>query len=192
MLLLIIGLVLFLGTHSVRIYAESWRNAQIQKRGEQAWQGIFSFISIIGFLCIVWGFGDARTTSHMLWYPPAWTSYLASVLTAVAFVFFVAVYVPGTKIKAKLGHPMILGVKLWAFAHLLANGAVVHIILFGSFLAWAILDFRSSRRRDKAAGTIYIFQSYRRDAIAVVIGLVTWAVFAFYLHGVLIGVKLFA
>ena len=192
MLLLIIGLILFLGMHSVRIYASDWRAEQISKRGENTWMGFYSLVSIIGFLLIIWGYGDARLDTQILWHPPAWTKHLAALLILPAFILFVAAYVPGSKIKATLGHPMILGTKLWAFAHLLSNGALVNVILFASFLLWAILDFRTSRRRDKAAGTTYEFISYSRDAIATVVGLVAWAGFSIYLHGMWIGVKPFA
>ena len=191
MIILIIGLILFLGTHSVRIYAFDWREGQIRKRGEKVWQGIYSLISLLGFVLIIWGYGEARAETQILWNPPIWTKHLAALLTIPAFILLFTPYIPGTKIKTKIGHPMILGVKLWALAHLISNGALVDIVLFGSFLLWAILDFRASRMRDRAAGTIYIFQGYKRDVIAIIIGLVTWAVFALYLHGLLIGVKPF-
>lgn len=191
MLLLIIGLILFLGMHSVRIYADGFRAEQVRKRGEKVWQGLFSLVSLAGFLLIIWGYGDARLDSPILWHPPVWTKHLAALLTLPAFIFFVAAYVPGSKIKATLGHPMILGAKLWALAHLLANGALVDVVLFTSFLLWAVLDFRTSRRRDKAAGTRYTFIGYSRDIIALVIGIIAWAVFALYLHGMWIGVKPF-
>lgn len=189
---LIVGLILFLGTHSIRIFAESWRDKQIRIRGEQVWQGVYSLISIAGFILLVWGFSEARTETHLLWHPPVWTKYLAALFTLISFIFFVAVYVPGTKIKAKLGHPMILGVKLWAFAHLISNGSVADIVLFASFLTWAVLDFRSSRRREKTVRDIPVFISYKRDLMAIIIGCVAWGVFSFYLHGILIGVKPFS
>lgn len=192
MLLLITGLILFLGTHSVRIYADNWRTAQISKQGEQTWQGIYSLLSLAGFALIIWGFGEARTATQILWYPPVWTKHLASLLTLISFIFIAAVYVPGTKIKAKLGHPMILGVKIWALAHLIANGSVADLVLFGSFLVWAILDFRSSRRRPKIADASSVVVSGKQDIIAIIVGTVLWAAFAFYLHGMWIGVKPFA
>ena len=191
MVYLIIGVILFLGTHSIRIFADDWREQQISKRGEQAWQGVYSLLSLAGFILLIWGFGEARAETHFLWHPPVWTKHLAALFTLISFIFLTAVYVPGTKIKARFGHPMILGVKLWAFAHLIANGSVADVVLFGSFLLWAILDFRASRRREKHARDIPIFISYKRDAIAIIIGGALWYVFAFYLHGLLIGVKPF-
>jgi len=192
MLWLITGLILFLGTHSVRIVAEDWRLAQISKRGEQIWQGIFSVIALLGFILIIWGYGEARAEAQMLWNPPVWTKHLASLINIPAFILLVAVYVPGTKIKASLGHPMILGVKLWAFAHLISNGSVADITLFGTFLLWAIFDFRSARRRKQSTENQSQFIAYSRDAIAAVIGLIIWAGFAFYLHEMWIGVYPFA
>ena len=186
---LILGLILFLGTHSIRIFAESWREKQISKWGEQAWQGVYSLISIVGFILLIWGFSQAWSETDLLWNPPIWTKYLAALFTLISFIFFAAAYVPGTKIKAKLGHPMILGVKLWAFAHLISNGSVADIVLFGSFLIWAILDFRASRRREKIAKDIPIFIGYKRDIMVIIIGGIAWGIFAFYLHGLLIGVK---
>ena len=106
-----------------------------------------------------------------------------------AFVLVVAAYVPGTRIKNKLHHPMVLGVKVWAFAHLISNGTLADVVLFGSFLVWAIADFAASRRRDRIAGTVYPPGTATKDAVAVVVGVVAWAVFAFWLHGWWIGVK---
>ena len=125
----------------------------------------------------------------MLWSPPFWTHYVAAVLTLIAFVLVVAAYVPRTRIKSKLHHPMVLGVKVWAFAHLISNGTLADVVLFGSFLVWAIADFAASRRRDRIAGTVYPPGTATKDAVAVVVGVVAWAVFAFWLHGWWIGVK---
>jgi uncharacterized membrane protein len=123
--------------------------------------------------------------------PPLWTRHVAALLTVPAFILIVAAYVPGNRIKAGLGHPMVAGVKVWAFAHLLANGTLAGVILFGAFLAWAMADFASARRRDRRAGTVYPAGTIARDAVAVIVGLIAWAAFAFYLHGWLIGVRPF-
>lgn len=122
MLMLLAGLILFLGVHSVRIFADDWRSRQIERFGEMPWKGIYSVISILGFVLIVWGYGVTRAESIALWAPPIWTRHLVSLLTLPAFVLIAAAYVPGTRIKAAVGHPMVLGVKLWALAHLAANG----------------------------------------------------------------------
>lgn len=188
---LIAGLVLFLGAHSVRIFADGWRSAQIARAGAGAWKAIYSIVSLAGFAMIVWGYGQARLAPVDLWFPPAWTRHAAALLTLPAFVLLAAAYVPGTRIKAAVGHPMVAGVKLWAFAHLLSNGRLGDVVLFGAFLAWAIADFIASRRRDRAAGTRYPAGPISRDVLAAAIGVVAWAVFAFALHGWLIGVRPF-
>lgn len=191
MLYLIAGLVLFLGVHSVRIVADGWRTQVRQQVGEAAWKGIYSLLSIAGFVLIVYGFGVARETPVMLWTPPVGMRHAASLLTLLAFVLLAAAYVPRNGIKARLHHPMVLGVKAWALAHLLANGSVAHVVLFGAFLAWGVVDFISSRRRDRALGTQYPAGSLSATAITVVVGAIAWAAFAFKLHGLLIGVRPF-
>ena len=188
---LILGLLIFLGTHSVRIFADSWRGARVAAMGLNAWKGVYAVISIIGFVLIVWGYGMARGAPVQLYSPPVWGTHLAALLTVPAFILLVAAYVPGTRIKRAVGHPMVAGVKAWAFAHLLANGTLADVVLFGAFLVWAIADYISARRRDRAAGVVYVVGPVSRDVIAVVVGLVAWAIFAFWLHGPLIGVRPF-
>lgn len=186
--LLILGLVIFLGAHSTRIVADPWRTATIARIGEKPWKAIYSLLSIAGFVLIVIGYGAARQSPVVLYSPPVWTRHLAALLTVAAFVLLVAAYVKPNSIKRAVGHPMVAGVKVWAFAHLLANGTLADVLLFGSFLAWAVLSFIAARRRDRAAGTVYPGGSAARNAITVVIGLAAWAVFAFALHRALIGV----
>ena len=188
---LILGLVVFLGVHSTRIFAEPWRAKRIAEMGEGKWKGLYSLASLAGLVLIVYGYGEARADPVMLWNPPVWTRHLASLLTLPAFVLLTAAYVPGNNIKAKIGHPMVAGVMLWAFAHLIANGTLADLLLFGSFLVWAAADFISSRRRDRVAGVRYAAGAAARDAMTVVIGLVAWAVFAFWLHARWIGVQPF-
>ena len=115
-------------------------------------------------MLIVWGYGLARLDPVVLWDPPVWTKHIAVLLILLAFVLFAAFLVPAGRIKARLGHPMLLSVKVWAFAHLLANGTLADLVLFGSFLVWAIADFAASRRRDRAAGTVRIAGPARNDA----------------------------
>ena len=191
MTLLLAGLIVFLGCHSVRIFAEPWRTAQIQRRGPKGWKGLYTLVAIAGFALVVWGYGAARLEPTVLYVPPLWTRHVAALLTVPAFILLAAAYVPGTRIKAWIGHPMVAGVKVWAFAHLLANGTLADVALFGSFLAWAIADFVAARRRDRANGTVYVAGPLSRDVAAVAIGLAAWAVFAFWLHGSLIGVRPF-
>jgi uncharacterized membrane protein len=191
MSILILGLVLFLGIHSSRILAPALRNRVIAQRGEGAWKGPYALLSLAGFALIIWGYGLARQDPVLLWTPPVWTRHLAALLVLVAFVLVTAAYVPGNGIKARLHHPMVLGVKVWAFAHLIANQTLADALLFGSFLVWAIVAFAASRRRDRLEGTVYPPGLAGRTALTVVIGIVGWAVFAFWGHAWLIGVRPF-
>ncbi len=186
---LILGLLLFLGAHSVRIFADDWRTRHLASLGEGKWKSLYSVVSAVGLILIVWGYGLARAEPVVLWSPPVWARHVAALLTLVAFVLLAAAYVPGNRIKTRLGHPMVAGVKVWAFAHLLANGTLAAVVLFGAFLVWAVADFASARRRDRRAATVYPSGSLARDAVAVIVGLIAWAVFAFLLHGWLIGVR---
>jgi uncharacterized membrane protein len=191
MMLLILGLALFLGVHSTRIVADGWRTATIARVGEKSWKGIYTLLSIAGFVLLVIGYGAARQSPVVLYVPPVWSRHLAALLTIPAFVLVVAAYVRGNAIKRAIGHPMVAGVKVWALAHLLANGTLADVLLFGAFLVWAVLSFIAARRRDRAAGTTYPAGPGVRTVITVVVGLVAWAVFAFALHRPLIGVAPF-
>jgi uncharacterized membrane protein len=191
MTVLILGLVIFLGTHSVRIFADGWRTRQIARMGEFPWKGVYSLASIVGFVLIVYGYGLARAQPMSLWAPPVWGRHLAGLLNLIAFVLIAAAYVPRNAIKARMGHPMVLGVKVWAFAHLLSNGMAHAVLLFAAFLVWAVADFTAARRRDREAGTVYPVGTTGRTAAVVVAGLVAGGVFAFALHGWLIGVRPF-
>ena len=190
MLTLVAGLVLFLGAHSVRVFGEGWRASTIANVGEKPWKAVYALVSIAGFVLVAIGYGLARQNPVVMWSQPAvWTRHLAALLTLLAFVLVAAAYVPGNQLKAKLHHPMILGVKVWALAHLAANNTLADLVLFGSFLGWAVLDFRAARQRDRAQGTVYPAGSMPRTAIAVVVGGLAWAVFAFWLHRAWIGVS---
>ncbi|MBL8374241.1 NnrU family protein [Accumulibacter sp.] len=191
MTLLILGLAIFLGVHSTRIFAEEFRNAQVAKLGLTGWKAVYSIASLAGFVLIVVGYGEARMAPVAVWSPPLWTQHVAALLTIPAFILLAAAYVPGTRIRRAVGHPMVVGVKIWAFAHLIANGTLADVLLFGSFLAWAILDYASARRRDRAAGTEYVTGPMTRDLTALMLGLAAWAAFAFWLHVWLIGVRPF-
>ncbi|MTV36787.1 NnrU family protein [Duganella radicis] len=191
MTILILGLIIFLGLHSVRIFAEDWRNATRQRIGANAWKGLYSVISIVGFALIVWGYSIARETPVVIWTPPLFTRHIAALLAVIAFVFLAAAYVPRNGIKAKLHHPMTLGVKTWALAHLIANGTLHDILLFGGFLVWSVALFSVSRRRDRAAGTVYPAGSGGATALTIAGGIVAAVVFAGWLHAPLIGVRPF-
>ncbi len=191
MLILILGLIIFLGVHSTRMFADGWRGTVITRRGEAAYKGMYSLLSLVGLVLLVWGYGASRVTPVDLWSPPVWTRHVAALLMLLSFILLTAAYVPGNHIKAAMGHPMVLGVKVWALAHLLANGRLGDIVLFGSFLAWAVINFTASRRRDRAAGTTYAPGVAGKTALTVAIGAVAWVVFALWLHGWLIGVQPF-
>lgn len=191
MTVLAIGLLLFLGTHSIRIVADDWRSDQRRRLGELRWKGLYSLVSLAGFAMIVWGFGLARPAPVVLWTPPVWSRHLAAALTLPAFILLAAAYVPGNRIKAKIGHPMLAAVKTWALAHLIANGTAADVLLFGAFLIWAIADFIVSRRRDRAAGTTYPALGMGRDILTIAAGAVAWILFARFGHEWLIGVRPF-
>ena len=188
---LILGLFIFFGAHSVRIVNEDWRTRTRARLGPSSWKALYSLVSVIGLGLVVWGFGLVRQQPVQLWSPPTGMRHLAALLTLIAFVLLVAAYVPGNGIKARLHHPMVLGVKVWALAHLISNGNLGHVVLFGSFLVWAIFDFRASRRLDRATGTRYPRGTAGATGITVAIGVGTWIAFALWLHGLLIGVRPF-
>jgi uncharacterized membrane protein len=191
MVYLIAGLLIFLGVHSVRILADGWRARTLQRVGERVFKGAYTLLSLIGLGLIIYGFGVARETPIMLWIPPVGMRHAAALFTLLAFVLLAAAYVPRNAIKARLHHPMVLGVKSWALGHLLTTGSVAHLLLFGSFLAWGVLDFMAAGRRDRAAGTQYPPGTLAGTAITVVVGVAAWVAFAFKLHGLLIGIRPF-
>jgi uncharacterized membrane protein len=189
--MLVSGLVLFLGVHSVRMLAEDWRHRMRTWLGKGAWKGLYSLLSLAGLAMIAWGFDLAREQPLVLWSPPAGLRHGASLLTLLSFVLLAAAYVPGNQIKARLHHPMVLGVKAWALAHLLSTGMLAHLLLFGSFLVWAVFNFSISRRRDRRDGVRYPPGRLAATLITLALGVAGWAVFAFGLHGLLIGIKPF-
>jgi len=188
MFVLILGLVLFLGAHSVRIWGEERRERIIAERGEGVWKGLYSLASIAGFVLIVWGYGMARQSPIVVWTPPIWTIHIALLLNAAAFAL-VALNGSNGPVRAAVGHPMVLGVKVWAFAHLIANGTLADIFLFGSFLVWAVADYAAARRRDKRNGVTYMAGPWRPELIRMGVGLALWLLFLLFLHKWLIGVS---
>ena len=189
MIWLIVGLVLFLGIHSVRIVAPAWRQAQIDKRGLNAWKGIYALISIAGFVILVWGYGIARQDPVVFFVAPAWMSHVVALLMLPVMILLVASQVPAGRIKAAVKHPMLLGVKIWALAHLLVNGDLASVLLFGGFLVWAVFDRISEKKRLQAGLTSNpVAGPVKWDIIAVVGGLVVYVLFVTVLHKLLIGV----
>lgn len=186
---LIAGLIIFLGVHSVRMVAQSWRTRTQAQIGKGPWKALFALVSLLGLGLIVWGFGLVRQQPVHLWSPPVGMRHVASLLTLISFVLLVAAYVPGNDIRARVRHPMVLGVELWALAHLLTNGNLAHVVLFGSFLAWAMLNFNAARRRDYASCARYPRGKAGATGITVALGVALWIAFVLWLHGLLIGVR---
>lgn len=181
MVWLVVGLLVFLGVHSTRVFADGWRGATIARVGPNAWKGVYSVVSIAAFVLLVWGYAQARQQVP-LWLPPAWTRHVTALLMLPVFVLFLATYVPHNGIKARLHHPQVLSVKLWALAHLVANGNLADVLLFGGFLVWAILAYRAARQRDAAAGTVYPPGKASMTVVTVVLGLLVYGVFVMGLH----------
>ena len=188
---LIAGLVLFLGIHSARVFAEGARTRFIEQRGPMAWKGLYTVVSLVGFVLIVVGYGQARLAPVVVWVPPVGTRHAASLLTLLSFIVLAAAYVPRIAIKARIGHPMTLAIKVWALAHLLANGNLADVLLFGGFLVWAVLVFRAARARDRLNPPAAVQTSGMATVACVAGGAVAWAVFAFWAHALLIGVRPF-
>ena len=182
--LFIIGLILFLGSHSIRVFAEAWRQRMRDRLGDKFFKGFYSLVSIVGFVLLVYGFSKIRWDSPVLWVPPVALRHVAALLMLVAMVLLVAGQVPHNAIKAKLGHPMVLSVKVWALAHLLANGKQADVILFGAFLLWSVLNFRAARQRDRSlalaedAAPAPTHNTWR----VVLIGVAVWALLVFGGH----------
>jgi uncharacterized membrane protein len=187
MTLLILGLVIFLGVHAFTTLRPQ-RDALVGRFGENGYKGLYSLASLVGFVLIIKGFGDYRSTAWVqLWTPPTAMKHVAALLMWPAFILLVAAYSPGL-IRSKAKHPMLAGVKLWAFAHLLANGDLGGVILFGAFLAWAVYDRISLKKRGVAPKPMPFG---RGDVIAIGVGTALYLAMAFKLHSVLIGVPVF-
>jgi uncharacterized membrane protein len=186
--LLIAGLVLFLGVHSVVIVAPSFRTRTIQRMGEGAWKGLYALISLAGFVLICYGFGLARQAPVVLYSPPTWLRHLALLVMLPVFPLLIAAYLPG-RIKTAAKHPMLAAVKFWAFAHLLANGSLADVLLFGGFLAWAVVDRISVKRRATPQVLRTAPPGPWNDAIAVVLGLAVYALLIGWAHVRLFGVS---
>jgi uncharacterized membrane protein len=184
---LIIGLALFLGIHSISIVAPRWRDSMFSKLGEPTWKGAYSLVAIAGLLLIIWGYADARATAQVIYQPPYWTRGLAALLMLPVFPLLLAPYFPG-RIKAKLKHPMIIAVKSWALAHLLVNGTLADVMLFGGFLLWAIVDHVSLKRRPERPIRALAPRAIN-DVIATVLGLLIYMALLHGLHLRLIGVS---
>ena len=188
MTLLILGLLIFLGVHSISIFAPGWRTSQIERRGESAFKAAYALLSLASFALLIYGYGVARQSLVVLYTPPTFTRHIALLLMLPVFPLLFAAYLPG-RIKVAAKHPMLLAVKLWALAHLLVNGTLHDAILFGAFLVWAVADRISVKRRTVARAVPGAPPSPMNDVIAVVGGLAAYAVFVLWAHLKLIGVS---
>jgi uncharacterized membrane protein len=186
---LALGLFLFLGTHTLRIRGDAMRDRLLADLGPRYFKTLYALTSALGFFLLVYGFGIARETPVLLWTPPPAMKHVTYLLTLVAMVLMAAAYVPRNAIKAKLHHPMVLSVKTWALAHLLANGTLAHLLLFGSMLLWSVLLFKASRARDKLKQVVYTPGNKASTILTLEIGIAMWLVFVAWAHGWLIGVQ---
>ena len=190
--IMIIGLAIFLGAHTL-VALRPQRAAVIARVGEGPYKGLFALASLIGILLIGYGFARYRAAGYIdIWVPPHWIRHVTEALVWPAIIFVVAAYVP-SNIKRVLQHPMLAAVKLWALAHLLANGDLGSIILFGSILAWAVYDRIAVKQRGEAAAPAAIAPScgYRNDFIVVVAGTLLYFALGFWFHPWVIGVPVF-
>jgi uncharacterized membrane protein len=184
MAILILGLLLFLAAHSISIVSRYQRTALMARMGEGPYKGAYSLLSLVGLVLIVYGYGLARQDPVHVWFPPTGMRHVASTLMLFVFPLLFAAYLPG-RIKAAVKHPMLAAVKIWAFAHLIANGTLADIVLFGGLLAWAVVDRISLKRRGPLPP---VAANTRNDVLAIVLGLAVYLLFAFYLHRALFGV----
>ena len=205
---LILGLILFLGAHSVRIVADDWRTQKMEALGEKAFKGVHALISLLGLYLLVVGYGEARLQTVVLWNPPTATRHISLLLMLFSSILMVAAYIPRNHLKIRMGHPMVLSVKVWALSHLLANGNLADMLLFGAFLIWALLNFKSARVRDRvqvqlpdsnaevnvggSSASLPEDAPVKPNLVATLItlagGIALWAVITFVLHAKVVGV----
>ena len=190
MTLLVLGIVIFLGMHLVRVVAPGLRARVIEGAGKGPWMGLYALISLVGLGLIIYGFGQARGETGVLYNPPVVLKHIALLLMLLAFISLAAGFLPAGRIALALKHPQILAIKIWALAHLLANGETSSVLLFGSFLAWAVILRISLKRREREGERVLpMFKSARNDLLAVVVGLAAYLLFVWRLHELLIGVQ---
>jgi uncharacterized membrane protein len=190
---LIFGLILFLGAHSIRMVANDWRTQTIASWGDKPFKGVYTLISLLGFYAMVTGYAEARLHTVALWTPPVATRHVSVLLMLFASVLMAAAYVPRNHLKMRMKHPMVLSVKVWALAHLLANGNLADVVLFGSFLMWSVFNFKAASARDRAEAQetpdVQATANTTATLLTLLIGVAMWALFVFYLHVLLVGVS---
>lgn len=189
MLILIVGLAIFFAVHSVRLFVPDWRKMAVTKAGLMSWRVRFSMLSLLSIGFIFMGYGEARLAPVWLWFPPTFMPHVTSLIMLVALFFFCSALVPKTTLRRVTGYPLYLSVKLWAFAHLLSNGNLADVLLFGSFLIWAIVSYAVFRRRDRNEGVKPEESNFRFDLIAFGFTLVSWFAIVLFFHKAVIGVS---
>jgi len=191
MSILIAGLVLFWGTHALRMVVPAWRERMMARLGLALWRVLVSIVSLLSVVLICWGFVQARLVARFLWVPPFWTRYAAALLMLLAFVLLASYFVPRNAIKIRSRYPATLSVAVWAWAHLLANGKTVDMVLFGAFLAWAVWDLAVLRRQERTRLDTGLPATALGTGLAIIAGVIGWALFMLGLHPWLMGVAPF-
>lgn len=190
MAVLVVGIILFLGLHLLRVFAPGFRQSMVDRMGASTWRGVYSVLSILTLILLIYGFSIARYQTTVLYSPPVWVAHITITLMLIALICLAASLLPAGHIATKTKHPMVLSVKIWAFAHLLANGDSASVLLFGAFLAWGVV-LRISLKRRQRAGALVLrpFVSSRNDLYAVILGFIAWGAILWRLHEWLIGVS---
>ncbi len=189
MAMLVLGLVIFLGVHSTRIFAQGGRVKAIARLGEGPWKGVYSLVSLVGFALVVWGFGQARWIAARLWTPPVWAGHATILIMLVSLILIGAYIFKKSHIAVAVHHPMVWGVALWAAGHLAANGSSADLLLFGAFLLWAVAELVSSYARDARNSVVYPTPVWGATIGAVALGVVLWIALLGGLHFWLFGVS---
>jgi uncharacterized membrane protein len=189
MMILALGLVIFLGLHSIRIIAENGRAKAIARLGDGPWKGIYSLLSLVGFVLIVWGFAQARWDAPLLWAPPVWARHVTILLMLFSMILLAAYGFKKSHFAVAVHHPMVWSVALWAVGHLLANSSVADLLLFGGFLVWAGADLFSAYARDRRNAVVYPPPEWTATIGALATGVVLWGLLIGGLHLWLFGVS---
>lgn len=189
MLILVLGLVIFFSVHSIRVVAPEWRDMAMARHGVMRWRLRFGLITLLATALIIIGYMQMRVDPTILWSPPVWTRHVAGLMMLLSLYFVGSAIIPKTTMKRLMGYPMLIAVKLWAFSHLISNGELVDLIVFGSFLIWSTVIFSMSRRRDRKAGVVPSESSVEFDLAAFVFAMVSWFAIVFYLHEIVFGVS---
>ena len=189
--ILILGLAVFLATHVFVSFREA-RSSVIERVGMPVYRGLFAIVSLAGLALIIWGYAQYRAHDLVqLWTPPAFMRHVTIGLVLFAMIFVVAAFFP-SHIKTRLKHPMLAGVKTWALAHLLSNGDLGSVLLFGTFLAWGVYARVAAKRRgDIGAAAKPAPDGWTNDIIVVVLGAAIFLALGFWFHPYVIGVPVF-